>query len=248
MSILRTEIFLFFLLMACASVSKSVPDSNTQGERRDTIKFYKHRYPLKTTNEKLVNNIGDGYEPLYGVRNFRVVLNGVAYRGGANNYYNKYGPRDNRNPLPEMGLDNLCKEGFSQAIYLYSTNFGTASPFKNCESVLSKQWNLDYQYISPYNTGIRKIIQMTYDRIHHPKKGPLYFHCWNGWHASGLTAAILLRQFCDYSVDEAIAYWDQNTDGFNTDPAYEGVREEIRKFTPLNEFQISQHDKEKMCL
>ncbi len=48
------------------------------------------------------------------------------YRGGANNKYLE-NPRSNTNPLPTVGLTNLCKEDFScRGVYLYSENFSTA--------------------------------------------------------------------------------------------------------------------------
>ena len=62
---------------------------------------------------KIVDNRGDGFDDLYGTRNLRPILHGVAYRGGANNYYHKTNKRKNNNPLPKDGLQNLCTEGFS---------------------------------------------------------------------------------------------------------------------------------------
>ena len=50
-------------------------------------------------------------------------------------------------------------------------------------------------------------------RANDSTKGPVYIHCWNGWHQSGLLSAITLIQFCDYSNKEAIAYWERCTDG-----------------------------------
>lgn len=93
----------------------------------DDAEKFRRRYPLATAKAKLVDNYGNDFEPLYGVRNFRAVLNGVYYRGGANNAYHRSDKRGNQNPLPEDGLLNLCTEGFATAIYLYAANFETAS-------------------------------------------------------------------------------------------------------------------------
>ena len=71
---------------------------------------------------KVTDNWGNQFEDLYGTRNMRPVLHGVAYRGGANNYYHKRNKRKNQNPLPSDGLLNLCQEGFSGAVYLYQQN------------------------------------------------------------------------------------------------------------------------------
>src|SRR5262245_4773224 len=86
--------------------------------------FYHQRYGRTDVYSKVVDNHGDGFEDLYGLRNVREVLKGVLYRGGGNNLYHRDPAmrRDNRNPLPDDGVTNLCEEGFHQAIYLYPTN------------------------------------------------------------------------------------------------------------------------------
>jgi hypothetical protein len=99
----------------CSVISN--PAFATQGSE------YRTRYRLSDARQKLVDNQGNGFSLLYGTRNFRSVLNGVYYRGGANNYYHKTNKRDNMNPLPTDGLQNLCEEGFSTALYLYSANY-----------------------------------------------------------------------------------------------------------------------------
>jgi len=85
------------------------------------IKLNTTRTGIKSTSlyETITDNFGDKFPQLYGTRNMRVVLHGVVYRGGANNVYNKFNKRDNKNPLPEQGLENLLKE-VSTAIYLYN--------------------------------------------------------------------------------------------------------------------------------
>ena len=76
---------------------------------------------------------------MYGTRNFRVILHGVAYRGGGNNYYHRSDKRNNKNPLPMDGLNNLLENGFSTSVYLYNENFETSPPFLvNKASMLGK--------------------------------------------------------------------------------------------------------------
>ena len=87
------------------------------------IDYYHNRYQKDFVTDKITNNHGDGNDSLYGTRNMRPVLHGVWYRGGANNAFHKRRKRDNRNPLPNDGLKNLCREGFSSAFYLYSTRY-----------------------------------------------------------------------------------------------------------------------------
>lgn len=207
-------------------------------------------YELRSTNQKLVNDRGDGFEPLYGTRNLRAVVAGVMYRGGANNKYFKYGPRDNRNPLPDLGLKNLCEEGFSTAVYLYSDNYATAPKRVDCIDRRTGQANtLAYEQIGPYNErSVRDLLSMVHRKIKAPSEGSVYMHCWNGWHASGLISAYALRQFCGLTGDQAVKYWDLNTDGNHTDPNFAKIRANIRAFTPHADLAITAEERESLCL
>ena len=211
---------------------------------------HRERYPLKTASEKLVDNQGNGFEKLYGVRNFRAVLNGVYYRGGANNVYNKHGKRKNSNPLPAAGLENLCEEGFSQAVYLYSTNFSGAPKSVRCRDFQGNENVLTYSQISPLSyrrEDQRELLTLIHDRIRDPRRGPIYDHCWNGWHASGFVAAITLRQFCGFTKEQAVAYWNLNTDGNNKSPGYNKVRNQISAFQPFADLDISEAERAAIC-
>lgn len=209
----------------------------------DWVYYYQNRYPLKDTQTKLVNNTGDGFEPLYGVRNFRTVLNGVVYRGGTNNSYNKYGKRSNQNPLPKLGLNNLCKEGFNNAFYLYPTNYNEKDKTTSCENTKNKSANkLIYLSKSPFKSADAKtILSAVFDRLtnseNNQNTGPIYIHCWNGWHASGLMSALILRQFCGFSGDKAWNYWLANIDGHRVD-SEPTIKKIIVDFKPYSEFQI----------
>jgi len=52
-----------------------------------TPDYYKKRYIETDLMYKVTDNKGNGFDSLYGTRNMRPILHGVAYRGGANNYY-----------------------------------------------------------------------------------------------------------------------------------------------------------------
>ena len=211
---------------------------------------YRRRYPVKTARDKIVTNRGTGLEQLYGTRNVRAVLNGVYYRGGANNVFNRDGKRGNSNPLPEGGLAHLCQEGFGTALYMYPTHFDTASPSATCQTFDGDSGHLDYGQISVLRgkrDDIRRIIATVYDHVRRPELGPIYVHCWNGWHASGYAAAATLRQFCGFSADQAVRYWNLNTDGVNKGASYEAVRALIRKFEPFPELTISAAEQAALC-
>jgi len=226
--------------------------SQTAETARDSIEFYKKRYELKDLSSKLVNNHGDGFLNLYGVRNFRAVLQGVLYRGGANNLYNKNKKRDNRNPLPNEGLKNLCMEGFSKAVYLYTQGYDKKMSPVVCQSErgFNPQNNNSMDYLQQQiwtRSGQYKLLKIVFESIMDPMKGPLYFHCWNGWHASGLISALSLRQFCNFSDKQAVTYWDENTDGVNHEPAYENIRSQIHEFAPFEDLKIPESKKIQIC-
>lgn len=179
---------------------KPVPVPSPDPIRGVVGEIYRQRYVLPKASAKLVDNHGNGDSRLYGTRNFRAVLNGVFYRGGGNNYYNKHAHRSNMNPLPEEGLENLCEEGFGVAVYLYSANYRSAPKTTLCRTFQGNENSLSYLQISPLDSGngsVEQIHDLIYAHVRNPRLGPIYTHCWNGWHASGFVAATVLRQFAD---------------------------------------------------
>src|ERR1700737_5350447 len=63
----------------------------------------------------------------HGIRDYREVMLGVLYRGGANN---------GRAPLNRAELDALCDAGIGTAIYLYNTQFPGPSPIHSSKGSL----------------------------------------------------------------------------------------------------------------
>ncbi len=214
---------------------------------KNEVDFYQNKYSLKNVQQKLVDNSGNGYENLYGTRNLRVVLTGVYYRGGANNVNNKYGERSNLNPLPDIGLENLCAEGFGLGIYFYNQNYDSAPSRINCQNRTNDS-NNEFNYIqitAAKQQNHRELLQIIYDRIQGKIAGPIYGHCWNGWHASGLIAALALRQYCDWSSDQALRYWEQNTDG--NSKGFASIKSYIKNFIPHRDLQITKAQQELIC-
>ncbi len=230
----------FFLILFVFSFIYNLYAKNFKNIE-EKLNFYKERYEVNCLNEKITDNFGNGFDALYGTRNMKPILHGIAYRGGANNYYHKTNKRHNHNPLPPDGLENLFNEGFSVAIYLYGTNFSTAK-----KMIASDTDTLKYIQNSGMNIKTqREILSMVYDRINDAELGPIYLHCWNGWHQSGYVASMILMQFCNYSNQQARIYWEKNTDG-----AYKkfyNVKNMIANFKPFKEFQISEEIRQKIC-
>lgn len=211
------------------------------GENR--LNHYKSRYKVSCLNEKITDNSGNGFDELYGTRNMRTILYGIAYRGGANNHFHKTDKRHNHNPLPVDGLQHLANEGFSQAIYLYGTNFSTAPKQAISEN---KKDTLKYSQISGNSQKeIREILERVHKIIMNPDLGPIYLHCWNGWHQSGYVSSAILKQFCGFSDEKAMQYWMENTDGVNK--GYENVKKKVLDFKPFEDLKIPMAIQKEIC-
>ncbi|HIP37650.1 MAG TPA: OmpA family protein [Crocinitomix sp.] len=213
-----------------------------------TYDYYKKRYKEENLMYKITDNKGNGFDSLYGTRNMRPILHGVAYRGGANNYYHLTDKRHNHNPIPLDGMNNLCKEGFSKGVYLYRENFEN-SPIGDTCNCANGSWNKFEYYQKDYydSSHVYDMLKMVYESIIYDSIGPVYLHCWNGWHASGYISAVILKQFCNYSDWDAVNYWDIGTDGANTSPRYQHQRERIKAFKPYKEFMISDSLQQCLC-
>jgi outer membrane protein OmpA-like peptidoglycan-associated protein len=204
---------------------------------------YRLLYNADCVQEKITNNRGEGYDDLYGTRNFRVVLHGVAYRGGGNNYYHKTDKRGNKNPLPIDGLENLLDNGFSTSVYLYSENFETSPPFlvdEQGEDTLAY-----YQIGGGTESELDSILMFTYRSIMNNDIGPVYLHCWNGWHQSGYVSAVILKQFCGFDDTKSVHYWEDCADNWTR--GYDRIRNSIRDFKPKAGYQISEEIRDAIC-
>ncbi len=235
MSRISTKSILTMLLIAVFTFNlPSVEIKNI--DLKSKAEYYKNKYKAKTVNEKITDNQGNGFDELYGTRNMRTILYGVAYRGGANNFYHKDEKvkRNNSNPLPNDGLQHLANEGFSTAVYLYGTNFSTAPKLVISEN---KKDTLRYYQNSLSNrTQIKQILLIVKEIIENPNKGPIYLHCWNGWHQSGYISSIILMQFCGYTNQKAVEYWIANTDG--NSKGYDKIKNKILEFEPFDDIKI----------
>jgi hypothetical protein len=234
------------LLLMAAVFGFCVEAFAVEFDLKRQVDIYKQMYNLKNPYDKLVDNRGDGYDGLYGVRNFRVVLHGIYYRGGANNKYNRINKRPNQNPLQNHALKNLCKNGFSEALYLYRDNFSSANANTDCRDFENDDQNLKYNQSTAFDSSNQeKFINTVFRHIKGNRPGPLYAHCWNGWHASGMIAAMALQQFCGWSPQQALKYWTVNTDGNSS--GYDSVKKRILEFKPYPQYQITSNEKNLIC-
>ena len=240
-----TKSYLWFLIICGLGYSdgRAQADFGSNAEACiDQIQYYRSLFDLDCVEEKATDNYGNGYSGLYGTRNFRTILYGVAYRGGGNNYYHNANKRGNKNPLPNDALKNLADLQFEAAVYLYSENFETAP-----STTMASDGHVMHYYQNSGNTkeDMRTLLELTYESITNPEQGPLYLHCWNGWHQSGYVSAVLLRQFCGLNAEEGVQYWNNNTDTYNN--GYSRIKNAIQDFKPYQDLRVSRGVQQEIC-
>ncbi len=168
------------------------------------------------------------------VRYVKPVLMDVLYRGG--------GP-GGQVLLPAPALSSLCEAGFSSSIYLYPEK-NKASKTVGCTDQTGKGNELVYSQVEFRN--MRPILDQVYKSIT-TGTGPVYVHCWNGWHASGEVAAKALMQFCGWSGAEAGKYWANNIGDQGNLPKYGGIIKRIAAFQPYADLKISAAQQNEIC-
>ena len=220
-------------------------DSDTSTDCFSFIKNRKNPFGIRSIENRIVDNKGNGNENLYGTRNFRVVLYDLVYRGGGNNFHLKDTiPKYYLwNPMPLYGIDALKKSGFDQAVYLYSYNFDYWYPKKRIDSL--QKIGFTYKCEPKLKTYLNSYFKELMAHANDSTSGYIYIHCWNGWHQSGLLSAYTLMQFCDFTNKEALMYWEKCTDGHFK--GYKKVKDKIRNYKRLDTYFFSSDQKEKHC-
>ena len=171
-----------------------------------------------------------------GLRAFKPVLDRVLYRGG--------GP-GGKVSLRTNQLQALCQNGFSSAGYLYPDNFNSPTQV-NCGAQ-----NLEYRVVGFRAAGAEQTLRAIYNIIKSQStanpQGPMFLHCWNGWHASGEISAYALRQFCNMSGDEAARYWAQNIGDQGNLSKYGSIQNRIRNFNKISSLEITDAERARIC-
>jgi hypothetical protein len=164
----------------------------------------------------------------HGIRDYREVMPGVLYRGGANN---------GRGPLNRSQLNALCDEGIGTSVYLYSTQFPGPS------TIRCSKGSLDYVYHGWEGRGRAAVHQQIYNVIKNKSK-PVFIHCWNGIHATGAVAATALMQFCGMPAKTAVAYWKV---GISPNLQYPHVIQDIGNFHPDPALRLTPEEQAQFC-
>lgn len=175
-------------------------------------------------------------ERFHGLRDFRPVLDRVLYRGGGSG---------GQIQLRTNQLQALCTDGFSGAVYLYPTNF-TGPQTLSCGNNSIHYVHSGFR-AKPAEDTLRAIHQVIQSQSTAAPKGPVFVHCWNGWHASGEISAYALRQFCDMSGNDAAEYWADNVGDKGNLSKYGSIMNRIRNFQKISGLEITAEEKSRIC-
>ena len=211
----------------------------------DTVEYREDQFGTSSIENRLIDNKGRGDERFDGTRNFRVVLYDLVYRGGGNNLHLKDTiPKYYLwNPMPLYGLRQLHDIGFDKAVYLYSHNFEYWYPQTRLDSLDAE--GFEYICRPKLNSYLDTYLSDVYERVNDSAAGMMYMHCWNGWHQSGLISAYTLMQFCDYTNDQALKYWEKCTDG--NYKGFPSLKKKIREYKPSPDYTFTDAQKKKHC-
>lgn len=171
------------------------------------------------------------------LRDVKTVIDGVLYRGGS----------IGMKPLSQAQLRLLCEQGVSHAVYLYDTGFAQV-PEVSCTMTNGQPNSITYsmnRFLRP--PEVEKVMRSIHASIENGERGSVFVHCWNGWHASGEIAAQALKQFCDYSDEQAAEYWKNNIGDKGNLPKYGRVLARIKGFKVYPQFKISLKRQAEVC-
>lgn len=177
-------------------------------------------------------------EKFHKLRYMRTVLDRVLYRGG--------GP-GGKVQLSDNNLKALCEDNFSGAVYLYSDGFKGPQTITCADKTKSVHYVVSGFRGTEGEKTLRAIYNVIKSQSTANPLGPIFVHCWNGWHASGEISAYALRQFCDMSGDEAAAYWGKNIGDQGNLPKYGSIQNRIRAFQKIPGLEITAEEKSRIC-
>lgn len=138
--------------------------------------------------------------------------------------------------LNDTQLTALCEQGYANAYFMYS---GARARTVHCSA-----GSISYKSLGLKNAKV--IISQISENLQTGAK--TFVHCYNGAHASGLVAALSLRQFCGYSDDQAFAYWKSKLGGYPLQESnVRAVRATLRNFSPDASLSLTAEQQAEIC-
>lgn len=160
------------------------------------------------------------------IKNSQEVLGGLLTRAGV----------ANMKPLDQQELQMLCEQGYTEAFFLYG---GAADIQVSC-SRGALRYRSAGDYRAPENIDL--ILNNINSGLRTREK--TFIHCYNGAHASGFVAGVVLRTFCGISGDEAANYWNRTLGGYPLqEPNRSKLLNRLRNYLVRNELELSRADK-----
>ena len=199
------------------------------------------RFGLDSAATRLIDNTGAGCAELPSLRNMRVILKNVAYRGGVENLEGEVGVM---HPLSITAITGLANHGFDRSEYLYSRRFDEEYDRKRLDSLA----DAGFSYACTpelEDVDVLRILQDVQQRASAPFPKPVYYHCWNGRHQSGMLSAMMLMQFCGLTNEQGLAYWYECTNGDNK--GYQKVKDRVANFERFPRLALDAATRNRVC-
>jgi hypothetical protein len=200
--------------------------------KNKTITFLIAAYTMFLFQTKSLAGIMDPGQPKNGLRDFREVLNGVLYRGGAAN---------GQKPLTDTQLQAICNQNIRAAYYLYGSSSGER------KQVFCENNSMSYQdRFWEKKSDVKYIHDSILDSIRNQQK-PVLVHCWHGVHVTGYLSTTALMQFCEMPINKAIEYSKVGVGDMKT--WHQRIKPALLKFqrnTDSN-YQLSEGEKNRVC-
>jgi len=199
------------------------------------------RFGVDSAATLLIDNSGAGYTDLPSLRNMRVILKNVAYRGGVENIQGGGGVM---HPLSITAIKGLSEQGFERSEYLYSRKFDEQFDRKRLDSLAGA----GFSYICTpelEDADVLRILTELKQRAEDPHPRPVYYHCWNGRHQSGMLSAMVLMQFCGLTNEQGLAYWHECTNG--DDKGYQKVKHRVATFERIPQLVLDEETRKRVC-
>lgn len=142
----------------------------------------------------------------------------------------------NMKSLDHSELVELCESGYTEAYFVY--------PGANDQRVSCSRGTIHYRSVSDYRSPetMNVILEAINSGLQTGSKS--FVHCYNGAHASGFVAAVVLRSFCGLSGDQAVNYWDRTLNGYPLEePNRSRLMARIRAYPVRGELELSEAQK-----
>lgn len=160
------------------------------------------------------------------IKNEQTILGGALTRAGNKGMLE----------LNDSQLADLCEQGYGAAYFVYEG----ATP----RTVACSRGSITYRSQSSSDSG--PILASVLNGMRSGTR--VFVHCYNGAHASGIVAALALRQFCGLTGEAAFNYWTGSMGGYDLPAASIGkIQNRINGFVPDPNLSLTPEEQARFC-